>query len=129
MSLSLCICRARRSCVVVRAEEKATLDLNEGVEGGTDYSGILAGGCSANTLLLKSCCCVHVCWHPCSAPSPQQLHLSACWKGPCVLPMLCSTPGCWQTLCRQQATHASALHSVTNDGVECAEVQVGMTEP
>lgn len=29
--------------MVVRAEEKATLDLNEGVEGGTDYSGILAG--------------------------------------------------------------------------------------
>ncbi|CAK0737986.1 hypothetical protein CVIRNUC_000977 [Coccomyxa viridis] len=34
--------RARRTAVVVRAEEKATLDLNEGVEGGTDYSGILA---------------------------------------------------------------------------------------
>lgn len=36
-------CRARRAIVVVRAEDKATLDLNEGVEGGTDYSGILAG--------------------------------------------------------------------------------------
>ena len=41
--------------MVVRAEEKATLDLNEGVEGGTDYSGILAGGCSANALPMKSC--------------------------------------------------------------------------
>ncbi|CAL5224011.1 g6630 [Coccomyxa viridis] len=34
--------RARRAAVVVRAEEKATMDLSEGVEGGTDYSGILA---------------------------------------------------------------------------------------
>ena len=46
--------RQRRAAVVVRAEEKATLDLNEGVEGGTDYSGILAGACMhayATTLL------------------------------------------------------------------------------
>ena len=35
--------------MVVRAEEKATMDLSEGVEGGTDYSGILAGACYAIT--------------------------------------------------------------------------------
>ena len=47
-------CRARKAAVVVRAEEKATLDLNEGVEGGTDYSGILAGTCHAIAPALGS---------------------------------------------------------------------------
>ena len=49
--------------MVVRAEEKATLDLNEGVEGGTDYSGILAGERSANALPVRPCESIHVCWH------------------------------------------------------------------
>ena len=64
MSVWLRMCRARRTAVVVRAEEKATLDLNEGVEGGTDYSGILAGERSANALPVRSCERFHVCWRP-----------------------------------------------------------------
>lgn len=63
MSTWLRICRARRAAVVVRAEEKATLDLNEGVEGGTDYSGILAGERTADALPVSSCKNLHVCWH------------------------------------------------------------------
>ena len=40
--------------MVVRAEEKATLDLNEGVEGGTDYSGVLAGERSTRAAHTKT---------------------------------------------------------------------------
>lgn len=35
--------RARHASLVARAEKEATLDLDDGVEGGADYSGILAG--------------------------------------------------------------------------------------
>ena len=51
--------RERRAAVVVRAEEKATLDLNEGVEGGTDYSGILAGACHACKYHACKCLCTN----------------------------------------------------------------------
>ena len=53
-----CACRARRATVVVRAEEKATMDLSEGVEGGTDYSGILAGVCCAITKPIAPWACL-----------------------------------------------------------------------
>ncbi len=36
-------CRSRANTVRVNAREDATLQLDEGVEGGADYSGLLAG--------------------------------------------------------------------------------------
>ena len=38
-----CLRSGRSACLVVRAEKEATLDLDDSVEGGADYSGILAG--------------------------------------------------------------------------------------
>lgn len=43
MYFGLDVRRSRASTVKVNAREEATLELDEGVEGGADYSGLLAG--------------------------------------------------------------------------------------
>ena len=54
--------RARRASLVVRADREATLDLEDGAEGGTDYSGILAGARFSSPLschLFPECPSMH----------------------------------------------------------------------
>ena len=93
--------------MVVRAEEKATLDLNEGVEGGTDYSGILAGERPSTAAYSQT-----ILHFPATALSSDLLML---FTAHCPALMSCT---CTSAPISQHVVHSN-LSSPTNQGPAC----------